>query len=372
MRSYLQSLYGFTPVYANYHLVGQTSHEGQRGVGRNIAQTSTAATNRTNNMSNTVSVLDSLASNFLLVELKGSAGWSSRKKIEGADEVLAAAYLGDKDSFRGTMNVLPAPHDVEYARLTKAFAAVRTEFYKLTVPYGYSTSKDATRADGARLLAVSLLVNGEFTNKINALLAELTAARAAFSAAIPQRVQEVSQLQRVGLKFDPAHYPSPNEVLSMWTYEDITPTPLPNSATLSGMYLDRDTIRSIEARLEEDAAGKAQFGQQSLVDDTAKAISAMADNLTKLDTWFSNREGRRPAVFESLVTNVQSSVSKLRAYALPNTVAGEHLLSLADEIEDKLCAVSADDFKDDPAITARTAREAAEIASKIVIPDDLF
>lgn len=325
-------------------------------------------------------ILDSLSSNFLTVTLKGVGGWSPNKPLKSASAVLAQANGGTNErAYRGSVNILPAPYNLEYNALIKAFNAVRSEFYTLTMPFGHTTDPKTgnSHADGVRLLVAMLLANGKFTNSLAALDVELDQARAAFANVIATRVHEIQTDHAVHIDgmFDPAWYPTPSEILAGWRYEPIVPMPLADGSKLRGMAIPIQMVSAIEAQMEAQATSQIRFGQSQIAQETLDNIKTMASNLTKLDQWFSSQDGRRPAIYDSLVTNLQDSLIKLRTYAIPNTEEGERLLALADDIESRLDigSMKAEDFKTDQAMTRTTAKEADRLSRDIESAlDDLF
>lgn len=322
-------------------------------------------------------ILDSLSSNFLTVTLKGTGGWSPNARIKGAEDVLATEYGGSSKAFKGTENILPAPHNAEYAALAKAFNAYRTKFYGLTMPYSHTTDPKTGKpqADGTRLLAARLLANGEFTNQLQALEQELDNARAAFASVIAYRVGDIQNEGTLGSRFDPSRYPDAATVLAGWRYEPVIPLPLADGSKLKGMSVPIAMVSAIEAQMEAQAASQIRFGQSQIAQEALDNVKTMAANLAKLDQWFTSQQGRRPSIYDSLVTNLQDSLTKLRTYAVANTEEGEKLLALADDIESRLEVgnLKADDFKTDHQVTRRTAKEASALSKDIESAlDDLF
>jgi len=321
-------------------------------------------------------ILDQASSSLLSVTLTGTGGWTPNAKIKGAEDVLASEYGGSSKAFRGTENILPAPYNVEFLALQKSFGAVRAAFYEATMPAGHTTNaKGKQEATGERLVTASKLADGSFLNTLAKLNQELDNARTALASTIQSQVMAIQADGALGSRFDPTRYPSPSDILTGWRYEPVVPKPLTDGSKLKGMSLPASLITAIESQLEAQAASQIAFGQQSLVTDTLANIRTMADNLARLDQWFSTQQGKRPPIYETLVTNLRDSLAKLRAYALPDTPAGAKLLDLARDVEGRLdlSTLSASDLKNDHTIARRTAKEASTLADSISQSlDDLF
>jgi hypothetical protein len=327
-------------------------------------------------------ILDSLSSNFVTIETKGVGGKRPSAAIDGAGEILAAHFGGEAKLMKGsTRDAFPSPYGDKFKALVKAHGAYRTQFYKLTTPFEFTTNVDTgqLKADGPRLLAAQFLANGEFYNTLNKLEAELDQARAACAATIDQDVADLEAACRSGLKiggtFKRKNYPSKSDILAGWSYTLSTPTPIVDGSQLRRMSIPISMVTAIEAQLEAVAASQIRFGQSQLAKELLGYVKTTAENLSKLDQWFTSQKGKRPAIHDSLVTNLQDSLIKLRTYAVPNTEEGEKLLALADEIETRLGvgSLKADDFKTDHAATRRTAKEADKLSRDIESAlDDLF
>lgn len=318
-------------------------------------------------MSTNNSILAQAASNLLLVQLAAKAGWNPNARITNGGEILANHFGGDNKAFKGTENILPAPHNAEYLALSKAHNAVRSHFYEHTMPFGSSTdAKGKTSASGPRAITAKQLASGSFFTEHARLLAELDTARENFALAITGRVLDVQASGVLGSEFDAARYPSPDQIRAGWFYEPIVPEPITDGSRLSSMQLPRDMVEQIENQLDARVRAGVQFGQQSLVEETVKSVRSMADQLTKLSEWFSHQQGKRPRIFDSLVTNVQDGLDKLREYALPETDDGVRILALCDQIEARLALNT--DTVETIKTSASEARRLARAASDI---DDL-
>jgi hypothetical protein len=151
------------------------------------------------------------------------------------------------------------------------------------------------------------------------------------------------------------------------------PEPLPNSNTLMGIPVSADWIDAIESDLTRQAAERAKFAQQSVVNETLEYVRVMGNNLKNLVEWSDGGEGkasgkkRRTPIYDSLVGNVKDMVEKMRVFAIPETDAGAALLTLADDIEEKLQVdvITAEDLKENVPLARATAASAFALAEAI-------
>jgi cell division septation protein DedD len=224
-------------------------------------------------------------------------------------------------------------------------------------------AKGKTRADGKRAVTAKKIADGSFFAGLTALEATLDAARQAFANAISQRVQQVASNCELGSEFDATKYPSPSEIMAGWYFETIQPEPLNDGSKLEGMYLPDNVLEAIQDGLERQAAAQVAFGQQQLVEETVKSVQTMAANLAKLAAWFKDQKGRRPAIYDSLVSNVTRNLDKLREFALPETEQGARIIELANAIDQKLDlgGVTADSLKDNASTAERIQTAAQEV-----------
>lgn len=315
-------------------------------------------------------ILSAASKSLLLVELKGVGGWSPNARLKDASRVLAAAYNGSERAFRGTENLLPAPYDEEFKELKAAHSDVRTAFYLATMPYGSTVDAKTgnTRADGKRAVIASKIVDGSFLIHMQSLMRKLEEARAKFAEALPGRIASIRAESALGSQFDASRYPTTEQILRGWYYEEIMPEPILDASAVANMGLPPEVARMIEENLARKVEAQVQFGQQQLVEETMKYVKTMVTNLTKLNTWFTGQgEGKRPSIFDSLVDNVRDSLDKLRVYALPGTNEGDSILALVKGIEERLDMdnVVMSDLKNDHKVAAKVLQGAHE-ASKLI------
>lgn len=322
-------------------------------------------------------ILDTLASSGFIVTLSGTGGKQPQVKIpkEGKED-LAAKYNLAPELVRASLPALPPGYDDEWKALKKAHGLVRTEFYAETAVFGSrQASKDEKKAAGQRFLIAKKIADASFGAKFTLagatqegeLFDALTSARTTMANVIQQRIQEIAHDGVLGTLFQSAEYPDPTDILGGWFYEPIQPMPMARTDVLEGMFLPPDVAKNIEAHMEAQAAEQLKFGQQSIILDTVEHLKTMTTNLTKLSAWYGDQKGRRPAIYDSLVENVQRSLEKLRDYAMPETEAGSRIVDLVDELSEALdlAAITADDLKKDPQLASKKAKDAEKAAGQL-------
>jgi hypothetical protein len=315
-------------------------------------------------------ILAAASKNLLLVELKGVGGWNSSATIKDASRVLAEKYGGNERAFKGSENLLPSPHDEEYKELKSAYGSVRAAFYLVTMPYGSTVDAKSgkTRADGKRAIIASKIVDGTFLAQMQVLVEQLEQARNKFAAVLPDRIAAIKAESALGSQFDESRYPTTEQVLSSWYYDEILPEPILDASAVKNMGLPPEVAQMIEENLARKVQAQVQFGQQQLVEETMKYVKTMVTNLTKLNAYFNGQhKGKRPSIFDSLVDNVKDSLDKLKTYALPGTTEGGAVLQLVAGIEQRLDMddIEMSDLKNDGKVAEKVLSGAKEAAKLI-------
>lgn len=322
-------------------------------------------------------ILDTLASSTVLVSLSGTGGKSPSVKIpkEGKAD-LALKYGLAPELVKASLPALPPGYDEEWKALKKAFGLVRSEFYTASLPFGarQAAGKEDKQASGDRLLTTAKLTDGSFGTKFTLagcqegeLYAQLGQVRQDFANNIASRVSQIAAAGVLGSLFQEAFYPDSADILAGWYYRAIQPQPMARTDVLEGMFLPADVARNIEQHMEAQAQEQLRFGQQQTILETVEHLQTMTKNLTKLNEWYSSQKGRRPSIYDSLVDNVQDSLSKLRDYAMPETEAGSRIVDLVDQLSEALdlTSISADDLKRDPQLASQKAKDAERAADQL-------
>ncbi|MEA3639953.1 MAG: hypothetical protein VBE63_08415 [Lamprobacter sp.] len=324
-------------------------------------------------------ILDTLASAGLVSSVTGTGGARPKVDIPKTRRADVAVFLGVKESALKSLavNPLPDPYNKEFAELVKAHGLVRTEYYKATMPFGNrGATADTKTASGDRFIVSSVAASAEFGSKFTvagsqtagSLYDALDAARQTCGMTIDQRVQDAINDQVLDAQLQPyAKYVTSTDILAGWVYTPVTLKPMARTDVLEGMFLPPNVAKNIEAHMEAQAAEQLKFGQQQTILETVEYLKTMTKNLTKLSKWYATQKGRRPAIYDSLVENVQHSLGKLRDYAMPETEAGSRIVDLVDELSEALdlTAITADDLKKDPQLASKKAKDAEKAAGQL-------
>jgi Arc/MetJ family transcription regulator len=318
-------------------------------------------------------ILDALSSNYMKFQLDGTA-LATRKKYADGSSIIANTVGGQEEAYTSYRKLYPKGFDTEINELLSAYSTVSVWFRKATVPVGASNGDGKqAKVRGARLAPVRKLADGSFMAEYNKLIADLDNKRTAFHAALPRIVAGIQSHGVLGGTFDIDDYPTQDQVAESFKYVLVGPEPLPNSNTLIGLPVSADWIDAIESDLTRQAAERAKFAQQSVVNETLEYVRVMGNNLKNLVEWYDSGEGkgngkkRRTPIYDSLVGNVKDMVEKMRAFAIPETDAGAALLTLADDIEEKLQVdvITAEDLKENVPLARATAASAFALAEAI-------
>ena len=289
-----------------------------------------------------MSILNQLASTAMSVQLSGTCTKTLTRKIGGASQVLATEYHGDEKAFSGRINMLPEPWHTKSGMksLKAAYNAVRTAFYKHTMPYGMDAAGGAgadAKAKGERLVLVKHIADGSFVASMDALLADLEVARNACAGVWDLIITDIEASHVLGVHFDRDFFPTAQDIKKSWYYAPINPTPLPNTTALDGAYMPRDVLESIEERMEEQALGRLRFGQQQLALEAAGYIQTLVQNTARISAWADDpNRGKRPPVGSNVVSNIKEAIGKLRSFAMPESSMGLALIDLVDQVEGDL------------------------------------
>lgn len=327
-------------------------------------------------MSNTPSISTLVSTAYMGIKL-GTSAIGFAKQYKPGKTVVATHDNASEDSYRVSRSLIPPGFDTELKVLTKAINACRAVFNKHTLTVGRSA--DGQKADGDKVIPSRVIADGSFMAEWNQALSEFRAAHQAFVYAYPGIVRAIETAsyhgQALGNSFDLTEYPDQQAINDGFAVTLEGPFPIADASTLANMPLDRQTREALESQLEAHQRRMLANASQALAKDMAELLSNMATNLNKLrdyhDTPAHARTGKAPAIYESLVTNVQDAVAKARAFAIPETDAGSKLLSIVDTIVDTLnpAALSADYLKSAPYHAGLVADRAAELAQALAGED---
>jgi len=303
----------------------------------------------------------------------GTSAIGFAKAYKSGKTVVATHDNASEDSYRVSRSLIPPGFDAELKTLTKSINTCRAVFNKYTLTVGRSA--DGQKADGDKVIPSRVIADGSFMAEWNQAVSDFKAAHQAFVYAYPGIVRAIETAsyhgQALGNSFDLAEYPDQQAVLEGFAVTLEGPFPIADASTLANMPLDRQTREALEAQLEAHQRRMLANASQSLAKDMAELLANMATNLNKLRDYHGTpahaRTGKAPAIYDSLVTNVQDAVTKARAFAIPETDAGSKLLAMVDQIEEALnpSSLTADYLKSAPYHAGIVADNAAALAAAL-------
>ena len=320
----------------------------------------------------TLNVSTLVATYYMKIALSVSA-ITFAKTYKAGKTVVATHDNASEDAFRVSRSLIPPGFDAEYKALTKAVNNCRAVFNKYAVTVG--TSADGKKADGDKVIPSKVYADGTFLNEWNPAYQEFQNAHANFVAMYPNivhSIQHASQYgQALGNSFDPSEYPDVQAVREGFAIDLQGPFPIADARGFTHLPINRDIKQALESQYESYQKRLVANASQSLAKDMAEYLSNMAQNLGKLSEYYRTPEAlrpkRQPAIYDSLVTNVQDAVAKARAFAIPETEAGSRLIEMIDQIESTLdpASLDADLLKASPIHAGKVASDAAALAAAL-------
>ena len=324
-------------------------------------------------MSDNLNVSTLVATYYMKIALSVSAITFAKTYKQGKT-VVATHDNASEDAFRVSRSLIPPGFDAEYKALTKAINNCRAVFNKFAVTVG--TSADGKKADGDKVIPSKVYADGSFLAEWNPAYAEFTAAHANFVSAYPSIVHAIQHASQygsaLGNSFDATEYPDVQVVREGFAITLEGPFPIADARGFTSLPINRDIRQALETQYEAYQKRLVANASQSLAKDMAEYLSNMASNLRKLTEFHKVPEHlragkRQPAIYESLVTNLQDAVAKARAFAIPETESGSKLMALVDQIEATLNPddLSADYFKASLIHAGQVADNAAALAAAL-------
>lgn len=255
---------------------------------------------------------DALAGTSVVVTVSMMA-WHPSRTDRRLREDVAEANAASAGAFSVRKSLL-AGADAPFRAISTLQQNLRLWINQQTVPFGVTTT---TRTQGPRLLANHLIV--PFTEHIELQKQRLSLlvkdACASYGMAV------ASAELNLGAAFDAADYPDVSTLARMFDIK-MEIAPVPSAAAFSrigGMSGSAALHDSLAARLEDTLAEKAAVARADLEERAQAAIQRINDRLSALKAW--NDAGgetsgeRRPAQYESMVTEAAGISDMINAYA---------------------------------------------------------
>lgn len=284
----------------------------------------------------------SLANSAMLASVKIRC-WTARKYDRRISDATNEAHNAKADAGRYNKALLGKD---ALATVTAISTKARTELYARTSPW---------MDDGPRILtAVGYL---PFAREMRALRAEYGVAVSDFVASYDDFVSEAKS--RLGSMFDPADYPSADEVAKRFGF-DIVIQPVPQSGdfrvTAAGISdVEREAIKADIERRTADAINAAM---QDVANRVVEKVGHMVEKLRAYTPARDTGDKAQGVFRDSLVENVRELADLLPSLNLTNDT---RLDAIAARIKAELTFHDADELRDDVNARKLTADAAESI-----------
>jgi hypothetical protein len=289
-------------------------------------------------MSNIAKTVSSL---FMTIEMSSSALSFAKKDKKNTDELTASKRTG-KGALRVHKSLLPPGYDTELKAVNAARAKARKVFDQHTVHV--SKTADGTQNEGAKWIRAEAYADGSFLSAWNAAVAEFDAALDKFVDAYPDLLWRLSMAgpdEGLGqCEFDRTEYPDVSEVQAGFALSLKGPFPIADDSIYGSMVLDPKTRDNLEAQYAAEQRRAVAVASQNVAAGLTKYLKTMAEQIGKLGVHYGTptyeRQGKAPAIHDTLAANVAEAVSKARAFAIPDSDQGSKLMAYLDQIEQTL------------------------------------
>jgi hypothetical protein len=287
-----------------------------------------------------------------------------RKSDKVARSNLAHAEGVADDAYSVTRLVIPKAHAAPYLAVTKALSAAKGEFNRTTMPIGQDAAGSAN--GDCAVTTEQLLASPSWIGNMSQHKQALDAAREAFAVALPAMMAAVQGDSRYSAKFDASEWPTAEQIRDSFTFTIDGPDPIGSFSylPLSGAMAD-----ALEKRYEKKLARQVGYGQMRTAKEMADFVKNMANSLAENAKFLRGESdrARKPKVYDTLTTNLESIVGKVRNFAVKDTDEGAALLTLADKVQSLLVPAgrTASDFKDNEPLSRDVAEKAAAIMDDI-------
>jgi hypothetical protein len=283
-----------------------------------------------------------IASMFMSIELSTSAKTFSKTDKANTHD-LCAKKGASKGAYKVSNGLLPEGFDAEYKALMTARSKARAVFDKYTIHV--ARSADGNKNDGSKWIRASHIADGSFLNEWRQAEQEFNNAHQAFINAYPQLLRSIeyhssNRVGGMGEDFDINAYPTLQDVIDGFALTLKGPFPIADGSIYGTMPLDPDTREALEKQYDAVQRRAVSVASQNAATELAKYLKVMADMTKRLSEFNSTpthqRQGKAPAIRETLASNVAEAVAKARAFAIPDTDQGSKLMAYLDEIEESI------------------------------------
>lgn len=260
--------------------------------------------------------------------------WRARVRDGVAEKEVQAKHHNDDDMGAFLKRLLPAEAMAEGRAI---LSQAKAHHYANTLPW---------EDQSYRLLPSSNYF--EYVNKQREYAAQLAAWVESFLPQYPRWVEEAKR--KLNGLFDASEYPSAETLRNKFTI-NIGFMPIPDAGDFR-VALSKDEESAVRDSIKHEIESKIEEATGDLWARLAKAVSHMQGIV--------GDENRR--IFESVISNMRDLVSTASRL---NVTGSKVLAQTLKEIDNKLCAHTADVLKNDPALRAKTAADAEAILKKM-------
>lgn len=250
---------------------------------------------------------------------------------------VAVAHNADERRAGRYNKCLIDPKAATFVAVRSAAGEMRQTHYKLTLPWAQ---------DGARILPIAAFA--DYGARMRALAEAFNAAADAFVADYP-RLKEQARRELNGL-YSEDDYPSQDAMRRRFAVS-ISRYPVPNKNDFR-VSLPEAAMRELRSEVERDVKGAAMVAIRDLWERLYAAVSHMVERLSNPDAIFR----------DSLVENVVEVCTLLPKL---NFMGDPALDAMRDQVSRLISNLSAQRLREDKALRADVAAEAAVIQSRM-------
>lgn len=268
--------------------------------------------------------------------------WSAAKSDKKVNREVAQNH-GSAEEMGNYRKSLVARDAIK--KYTELAGIIRTEHYKLTLPWG---------DNGDRILTAKGYF--DYSNNFRKRQQEIEAIWDEFCANYPQYIEE-AKAKLNGL-FDAKDYPEVTAIRGKFSIK-LEVTPVPQSDDFR-VHLGADEVSHLRQQLEQDAADRTQRAMADVWDRMKTVIAAMRD---RLNLYNVRKDGTVEHPFrDSIVTNISDL---LQIIPILNLTGDPNVTQFAQAMNDDLTRYSPDTLREAEYARKDTAARADEILSKM-------
>jgi molybdopterin converting factor small subunit len=301
-------------------------------------------------MSDAAALNDSLASNYMLVDLQ-LRSWSGKSTDREVSSEVIHNKGATRDSGKFVKNLF-AGADGELKAVNQMGNTIRAFVYAKTLPW--SNNSDGAKR-GERLIAATK--SFEFLKELNEIKREYDLAVATLVSVYDARITEAkSNLQ--GMAND-ADYPSVDTVADRFAVS-VDLRPVPTLQDFSRVNVPSALAEALGQRHMQLAEAQIANAMSDLKQRLLEQLQRMAVQLNKAG------DGTKTRLYDSLVTNLQDLVSLARTMNVRNN---QELSALADKIEVQLLQHPVEVYRVHPQKAATVAKAAQTLAVEAALEE---